>query len=112
MNGPLEELILKARFEEAKGRELAEESAKGPTTKEQGSNPKYSPRKAPVTEATQPSTPPASTKQDAPSTSIGMSKGIRGKCFGRGTCLQIALIGRQRDKERKRTDDEKEQCLP
>ena len=71
-----EELILKARFEEAKGRELAEEPDKAPTTKEQGSKPKYSPRKAPVTEATQPSTPPAITKQDAPNTSIGMSKGI------------------------------------
>ena len=85
----LEELILKARFEEAKGREFAGSRDRAHTPKEPVIKPKFVPRRLPVTEAVQPNPTPnltAATQQSTPcpeggrAFACGLEEHVSGAC--------------------------------
>ena len=85
VDGTLEELILKARFEEAKGREFAGSRERAHKLKEPVVKPKFVPRRLPVTEAVQPDptpNPTAATQQSTPRPEGG--RAFKGRCFNCG----------------------------
>ena len=80
VEGSLEELILKARFEEAKGHEFAVEKSRNAANQEQAVKHKSSPKKPTTTDANYQLT--TTPKKDAPST--GGLRSIGGRCFNCG----------------------------